>query len=67
MPPSFFMSVYQRDEMLPQDLLFQEEISYDIKKFPITGRNVLSMEEISSDRNREKEIPGHIKKFPVAG
>ena len=55
--------------MLPQDsdFLFQEEISCDIKKFPIIGRNVLSMEEISSDRNREKEIPGHIKKFPVAG
>ena len=63
------MISYQRDEMLPQDsdFLFQEEISCDIKKFPIIGRNVLSMEEISSDRNREKEIPGHIKKFPVAG
>ena len=53
----------------------QEKISFQRKKFPVTGRNFLSQEEISCHRKKfpftgrnfrsQEDISGHRKTFPA--
>ena len=49
-----------------RDLLSKEEISYDRKKFPVTGRNVLSQEDRTKFQLKERNSLPH-EEIPVAG